>query len=81
MQHTFNDFKSYYEITIFRHVTVAATTIIRGSLPFKLKHRHYKALFALLCTRNKIHFITFTNVQGELPLMMVAATETCRSMD
>jgi hypothetical protein len=60
----FNDFKRLLQNhSIFQHVLVAATSIIRASSPCKLEHHRYKTLFILLCIRSKIHFTTFISVK------------------
>jgi hypothetical protein len=64
MHHIFNNIErllqSYF---LFRHVSLAATTNIRGSSPYKLKHRSYKTLCALLGTLSEIHFILALNIE------------------
>jgi hypothetical protein len=58
MHHIFNDIKKLLQTcSVFRDVPLAATTNIRGISPYKLKHRSYKTLCALLCTRSEVNFI------------------------
>jgi hypothetical protein len=64
MHHIFNDLKLLQNHSTFRHVSVAATTIItRESSSCKLEHRRYKTQFVLLSTRSKTHFTTFMDVK------------------
>ena len=51
--------------SIFRHVSVVATTIIREGSQTVLswKQRCYTAQFVLLCTRNRIHFTVSINIE------------------
>jgi hypothetical protein len=57
MHDTFIYFKKLLQNqSVSRHVSAAATTIIREILPCKLEHRRYKTMPAFITTRSKIHF-------------------------